>query len=65
MKSLELIRCCRPLGAEALDDEQAEATAAIFKALADPARVKIVNVLARSDGLRRVRGVALHRRAAE
>jgi len=50
MKSLELIRCCRPLGAEALDDEQAEATAAVFKALADPARVKIVNVLARSDG---------------
>jgi ArsR family transcriptional regulator len=30
-------------------DEEAEATADIFRALADPARVKIVNLLATSD----------------
>jgi ArsR family transcriptional regulator len=32
-----------------LSDEEAEATASLFKALADPARVRIVNVLATSD----------------
>ncbi len=46
----ELIDCCRPLGAEGLADDEAEATARLFKALGDPARVKIVNLLARSDG---------------
>jgi DNA-binding transcriptional ArsR family regulator len=38
--------CCAPLGAPSLSDEQAEATARLFKALADPHRVKIVNLLA-------------------
>src|SRR5919199_4315155 len=46
--SLELIDCCRPLGAETLSDEEASATAGLFRVLADPARVKIVNMLARS-----------------
>ncbi len=46
----ELIDCCRPLAGEALADDEADATARLFKALADPARVKIVNLLARSDG---------------
>src|SRR5215218_6379645 len=45
-----LIDCCRPLDAEALGDEEAEATARLFKALSDPARVKIVNLLAHSEG---------------
>ena len=40
--------CCAPLGAPSLSDDQAEATARLFKALADPARVKIVNLLAAS-----------------
>jgi ArsR family transcriptional regulator len=40
--------CCPPLGAPSLSDEQAQATARLFKALADPARVKIVNLLATS-----------------
>jgi ArsR family transcriptional regulator len=38
------------LAAAALSDDQAIATAAVFKALADPARVRIVNMLATSDG---------------
>jgi ArsR family transcriptional regulator len=48
MQELELIQCCRPLGAPALSDEEADATAALFRALSDPARVKIVNLLATS-----------------
>jgi ArsR family transcriptional regulator len=44
-----VIGCCAPLGAFSLADEEAEATAEVFKALADPARVKIVNLLATSD----------------
>ena len=48
--SLEAIECCVPLSADALSDDEAEATADLFKALADPARVRIVNVLARSNG---------------
>jgi ArsR family transcriptional regulator, arsenate/arsenite/antimonite-responsive transcriptional repressor len=42
------IACCAPLGAPALSDDEASATAALFQALADPARVRIVNLLARS-----------------
>jgi ArsR family transcriptional regulator, arsenate/arsenite/antimonite-responsive transcriptional repressor len=37
-----------PLGAASLSDDQAEATARVFRALADPHRVKIVNLLATS-----------------
>jgi ArsR family transcriptional regulator len=48
--ALDPIDCCAPLGAEVLTDEEAEATAELFKALADPARVRIVNLLATSDG---------------
>jgi ArsR family transcriptional regulator len=40
--------CCVPLGAPSLSDDQAEVTARLFKALADPHRVKIVNLLATS-----------------
>jgi ArsR family transcriptional regulator, arsenate/arsenite/antimonite-responsive transcriptional repressor len=40
--------CCVPLGATSLSDDQAQATARLFKALADPHRVKIVNLLATS-----------------
>ena len=40
--------CCASLGASSLSDSDAEATARLFKALADPHRVKIVNLLATS-----------------
>ena len=43
------IACCVPLGAPVLGEEEAAATAELFKALAEPARVRIVNVLATSD----------------
>jgi ArsR family transcriptional regulator len=44
--TLEPVVCCAPLAAPALSDEEAEATAALFRALGDPARVRIVNLLA-------------------
>jgi ArsR family transcriptional regulator, arsenate/arsenite/antimonite-responsive transcriptional repressor len=43
-----LLACCAPLAAPALSAEEAEATARVFHALADPARVRIVNALATS-----------------
>jgi ArsR family transcriptional regulator len=50
MSSAEPIACCVPLGAPTLSDEEAEATATVFRALGDPARVRIVNVLATAGG---------------
>lgn len=47
---LEPTACCAPLAASTLSDEQAVATAELFKALGDPTRVRIVNLLARSAG---------------
>ena len=47
MREVAVIDCCRPLGDAALGDEDAEAAARLFKALADPSRIKIVNLLAR------------------
>jgi len=41
--------CCAPLAAPLLSDEEAEATAALFRALGDPARVRILNALATTD----------------
>jgi ArsR family transcriptional regulator, arsenate/arsenite/antimonite-responsive transcriptional repressor len=41
------VDCCRPLDDE-LTAGDAEATAAVFKALADPTRVRIVSMLARN-----------------
>jgi ArsR family transcriptional regulator, arsenate/arsenite/antimonite-responsive transcriptional repressor len=42
------VACCGPLAAPALSDAEADATAQVFKALADPARVRIMNVLTTS-----------------
>ncbi|MFL6014640.1 MAG: ArsR/SmtB family transcription factor, partial [Gaiellaceae bacterium] len=43
------IACCAPLGAPVLDEAEALATAELFRTLGDPARVRIVNVIARSS----------------
>ena len=45
-ETLQPIACCTPLAAPTLSVEEAEATADLFKALADPARVRIVNAVA-------------------
>ena len=50
VKALELVdatpaACCVPIGRRSMSDADAETTAAVFKALADPSRVRIVNQL--------------------
>jgi ArsR family transcriptional regulator, arsenate/arsenite/antimonite-responsive transcriptional repressor len=46
--TLSPIACCAPLANETISDDEAVATAEIFRALGDPHRVKIVNLLATS-----------------
>jgi ArsR family transcriptional regulator, arsenate/arsenite/antimonite-responsive transcriptional repressor len=46
--TIEAVSCCGPLGAPTLSDSEAAATAEVFKAMADPARVRILNVVATS-----------------
>jgi ArsR family transcriptional regulator len=48
--TLTPIECCAPLAAPDLDEQEATATAALFSALGNPARVRIVNLLAGGDG---------------
>jgi ArsR family transcriptional regulator len=48
--TLEPVSCCAPLTASVLSNDEANATAELFKALADPARVRILNILATSGG---------------
>jgi ArsR family transcriptional regulator len=43
------VACCVPLASEAMSDEEANATAVLFAALGNPARVRLVNFLAASD----------------
>ena len=43
------VACCAPLATPLLSDEEADATATLFRALGDPARVRIVNALATTD----------------
>jgi ArsR family transcriptional regulator len=43
------VQCCVPMGAPRLGKAEAAATADVFKALADPHRVRIVNLLANSN----------------
>jgi len=46
MRCLPLIDCCRPLDAPSLSEDEVDSTAALFRSLGDPARVKILNMLA-------------------
>jgi ArsR family transcriptional regulator len=41
--------CCAPLAATAMSEEDARTTASVFKALSDPHRVRIMNLLATAD----------------
>jgi ArsR family transcriptional regulator, arsenate/arsenite/antimonite-responsive transcriptional repressor len=50
LRLTEPVACCAPLAAPTLSAEEAEATAALFRALGDPARVRIVNLLATAGG---------------
>jgi ArsR family transcriptional regulator len=46
----ELAACCSPLTGGVLKTVAAERLASMFKALADPARIKLVSLIAASDG---------------
>lgn len=48
IESLSAIECCAPLAALVLSEDEASATAELFAALGNPARVRIVNLLASS-----------------
>jgi ArsR family transcriptional regulator len=54
VRELEVIErpaaCCAPLAATGMSEEEAETTARVFKALGDPHRVRIVNLLANVPG---------------
>jgi len=49
MTSLQVIDCCAPLGAQPLADDEVDATAQVFKALSDPARVKILSTVVAAE----------------
>lgn len=44
--ALEAVECCAPLSAPVMSDAETNATAELFKVLGDPARVRIVNMIA-------------------
>jgi ArsR family transcriptional regulator, arsenate/arsenite/antimonite-responsive transcriptional repressor len=48
LASLASVECCPSLVGDVLSAEEADQTAALFKTLADPTRVRIVNLLAAS-----------------
>ena len=49
LATADSVECCAPLGASVLSEVEAEATADLFKALGDPARVRAINILATAD----------------
>ncbi|MDZ5620920.1 ArsR/SmtB family transcription factor [Nocardioides bizhenqiangii] len=46
----DLASCCSPATGGRIDDAAAEALARMFKALADPNRVKLLSMIAAADG---------------
>ncbi|GAA4240187.1 metalloregulator ArsR/SmtB family transcription factor [Actinomadura meridiana] len=53
MSNLELVdtgRCCAPLTGLALDESEAAELAGVFKALADPVRLRLLNLIASASG---------------
>lgn len=42
--------CCSPVSGEALSERDAAATAAVFKLLADPTRLRLLSLVAASEG---------------
>ena len=42
--------CCAPIAVSALDEGQATEGAAVFKALSDPIRLRLMSIIASADG---------------
>jgi len=47
--AMDPVACCSPVAAQTVTNDQAEAIATVLKALADPHRVRIVNLLANAS----------------
>jgi ArsR family transcriptional regulator, arsenate/arsenite/antimonite-responsive transcriptional repressor len=43
------VACCAPVAAPSLSDQEVDATARLFRVIGDPARVRILNVLATNE----------------
>jgi len=50
LEVLDLADCCGPLRRETIDADQAVTLAEAFKALADPVRLQLLNLIATADG---------------
>ncbi|MGV0744522.1 metalloregulator ArsR/SmtB family transcription factor [Mycolicibacterium sp. XJ870] len=50
LSTADVTACCSPLTGGVLDTAAAERLASVFKALADPARVKLVSLIAAAEG---------------
>jgi ArsR family transcriptional regulator len=50
LEDLTAVECCAPLSGPALDEEEAAELAKVFKALADPVRLRLLNLIASADG---------------
>ncbi len=48
-RALPVVECCVPITTRGISDDEATSAADLFKALADPYRVRIVNLLVNSD----------------
>jgi ArsR family transcriptional regulator, arsenate/arsenite/antimonite-responsive transcriptional repressor len=46
----DLAACCSPLTGGIIDNDAAQRLASVFKALGDPARVKLLSLIAAGDG---------------
>jgi ArsR family transcriptional regulator len=45
----EMVSCCPPIGGPPLDEEDAERLARLFAAVADPARLRLLSLLAAAE----------------
>ncbi len=50
LEVLDLADCCAPIRRELLEADQAATLAEAFKALADPVRLQLLNLIATADG---------------
>ncbi|MFI2566219.1 metalloregulator ArsR/SmtB family transcription factor [Paenarthrobacter sp. NPDC018779] len=47
---VQTVACCSPLAREPLSESEAEGVAALFKALADPVRLRLMSLVASHEG---------------
>src|SRR3954449_7739394 len=50
MASADLVDCCAPIDGDALSESEAVALARVFKALADPVRLRLLSMITGAEG---------------